>query len=543
VVTRTTFLSATLIGLLALTGCANKRSQQSTARTNAPTYAPRANSQVYYQRSYQPGDAPPADLAWGDVYVDQQVYAQPVEQYPAEMLGYETMSSGEQVVVVTYVHTYVDPIETYPRVYWAGRWYYNVGGTFVFWDPYWNTWTYYWGPPAPLCIAWNYHYPWVAYSWGVGYYGAGWYWGGAGYYGWHAYGRPPSGWRPSHGPNGDPGGPTDGGRPSHSPNGDGGGGGGGGGDPMTGVEAGGTRPIAPPPTTGAGVVGDARDVAGPKPERATGPGKGAPVVGAKVDEKPGRAPVEPTTRVAAGAGDVKPPRAAGEPQRITPSKPPRAPVATTTPTRSNEFATPRQQPARARVPAVVQVHDEHGGTTVRPTYAPPTARRTPTATVTRKPTTIGTTTNPTRASTSTPARASTPSSSGPTYRTVTPTRSSSSSYSPSRSSSSGSSYSPSRSSGGSSYSPSRSSGGSSYSPSRSSGGSSYSPSRSSGGSSYSPSRSSGGSSFSPSRSSGGSSFSPSRSSGGGGGGFSPSRGGGGGGGGAPSRSSGGGGRR
>jgi hypothetical protein len=531
VVTRTTFLSATLIGLLALTGCANKRSQQSTARTNAPTYAPRANSQVYYQRAYQPGDAPPADLAWGDVYVDQQVYAQPVEQYPAEMVGYETMSSGEQVVVITYVHTYVDPIETYPRVYWAGRWYYNVGGTFVFWDPYWNTWTYYWGPPAPLVVAWNYHYPWVAYSWGVGYYGAGWYWGGVGYYGWHAYGRPPTGWRPSHGPNGDPGGPTDGGRPSHSPNGDGGGGGGGG-DPMTGVEAGGTRPIAPPPTTGAGVVGDARDVAAPKdPARAKdGPGNGAPVVGAKVDDKPGRAPVDTTrTRVAAGGTDVKPPRAGAEPQRIAPSKPPRAPVATTTPTRSNEFATPRQQPARARVPAVVQVHDEHGGTTVRPTYDPPTARRTPTATVTRKPTTIGTTTNPTRASSSTPARASTPSSSGPTYRTVTPTRSSSSS--PTRSSSSGS-YSPSRSSSsGSSYSPSRSS----YSPSRSSGGSSYSPSRSSGGSSYSPSRSSGGSSFSPSRSSGGSSFSPSRSSGGGGGGFSPSRGGGGGGHSAPAR--------
>ncbi|MFV8751552.1 hypothetical protein ACNOYE_13495 [Nannocystaceae bacterium ST9] len=537
-VTRTNFLStalsASLIGLLALTGCANKRSQQS-ARAPAPTYAPRADSQVYYQRTYQDGDAPPADLAWGDVYVDNQVYAQPVDTYPAEMVGYETMTSGEQVVVVTYVHTYIDPIETYPRVYWAGRWYYNVNGSFVFWDAYWGSWVYYYGPPAPLVVAWNYHYPWVGYCWGNGYYGPGWYWGGTGYYGWHAYGRPPTGWRPSHGPNGDPGGPT-GGRPSHGPNG------GGtpptGGDPPTGVEAGGTRPITPPVTTSNGnAVAGARDVAAPgKPPRAGDPTTTNPSVGVAGTDvtaptKPGRAPVTAARRTDITAS--KPPRAGSDPssatpaRRIEPSQPPRAPVVSgPTASRAN-FAAPRQQPARARVPSVVQVHDASGGTT-RPTYDPPTARRAPTATVTRRaPTTVGTNPNPRSPSTSTaPSRsthASTPSSSGPTYRTVTPSHSpsSSSSSSPSRS------YSPSSSSPSRSYSPSSSSPSRSYSPSHSSSPSrSSSPSSSSPSRSYSPSRSSGGggSSFSPSRSSGGGGHSsPPRSSGGGGGHSSPPR--------------------
>jgi hypothetical protein len=540
VVTRTTFFSAALIGLLALTGCANKRSQQQMARTSAPVYAPRADSQVYYKRAYNDGDAPPSDLAYGDVYVDNQAYAAAYGDYPAEMVGYETMTSGEQVVVVTYVHTYVDPIETYPRVYWAGRWYYNVNGSFVFWDPFWGSWVYYWGPPAPLVVAWNYHYPWVGYCWGHGYYGAGWYWGGTSHYGWHAYGRPPTDWRPSHGPNGDPGGPT-GGRPEHGPNDPEGGPG------RTGIESNGADSIGAPTTTGAGVTPGGRDVAPPtKPDRAgSTPTLAAGATDVAPPSKPGRAPLAGSQQPKLSATSVTPSKPArsmsdsAPARRIEPSQPPRAPVAaTTTPARAD--LAPRQQPARARVPSIVQVHDAAGGTT-RPSYAPPTARRAPTATVTRtappsRSTTIGTNPNPRSPSSATaPTRMSSPSSTGPTYRTVTPSSSSHRATAPSRSSSP--SYSPSRS-----YTPSRSSS-PSYSPSRSyspSSSGSYSPSRSSGGSSYSPSRSSGGSSYSPSRSSGGgSSFSPSRSSGGGGG-FSPSRssGGGGGGrsGGAPSRS-------
>src|SRR5690606_10714910 len=242
-----------------MSGCAKHKQQ-----TAEPIHAAPPNA-AYYQQSYQPGDAPPSDYAYADVYVQDQYFSDPFEGQPEDTVGYETLSSGEQVVVVHYVHTYPEPIETFPRVYWAGRWYYDVHGSFVFWDPYWGVWSYYGGPPAPLVVVWNYHYPWVAYWWGVGYYGAGWYWGGVGYYGYHAYGRAPSNWRPSRGPNGDPGGPT-GGRPSTGPSGGGGSGGG-----TTGVEASGTRDI------------------------------GAPGTGTQ----PGRVPAEPA--VAAGGRDVQAP--------------------------------------------------------------------------------------------------------------------------------------------------------------------------------------------------------------------------------------------
>ena len=71
-----------------------------------------------------------------------------------EVVGYESLSSGDKVYVVTYVHTYPEPIDTYPRVYWSGRWYYNVNGDFVFWSPAYG-WVYYWGPPLPLVACWN----------------------------------------------------------------------------------------------------------------------------------------------------------------------------------------------------------------------------------------------------------------------------------------------------------------------------------------------------------------------------------------------------
>ncbi|MFY0537134.1 hypothetical protein [Nannocystis pusilla] len=93
---------------------------------------------------------------------------------------------------MTYVHTYPEAIETYPRVWWSNRWYYNINGNFVYYSPYYNNWVYYWGPPSPLVYAWNYYYPWVPYSYGWGFYGNGWYWGGPGYWGYHAWGMPPS---------------------------------------------------------------------------------------------------------------------------------------------------------------------------------------------------------------------------------------------------------------------------------------------------------------------------------------------------------------
>ena len=123
-----------------------------------------------------------------------------VVQDPAELVGYETLSDGSKVKVVTYVHTYPEPIESYPKVYWSERWYYNVNGNFVFYSPYYGGWTYYWGPPHPLVYAWNGYYPWAPYAYGYGYYGRGYYWGGAGYYGWHAYGAAPSNYQPTHRP-------------------------------------------------------------------------------------------------------------------------------------------------------------------------------------------------------------------------------------------------------------------------------------------------------------------------------------------------------
>ncbi|MBL4688438.1 MAG: hypothetical protein JKY37_27870, partial [Nannocystaceae bacterium] len=106
------------------------------------------------------------------------------------VVGYHDLSSGDRAQVVTYTHTYVEPIDSFPRVYWAGSWYYNVHGDFVFYDPYYSGWVYYYGSPGPLVACWNGYYPYSPYYWGVGYYGAGWYWGGVGVYGYHAYGIP-----------------------------------------------------------------------------------------------------------------------------------------------------------------------------------------------------------------------------------------------------------------------------------------------------------------------------------------------------------------
>ncbi|HET6584896.1 MAG TPA: hypothetical protein VFG69_15675, partial [Nannocystaceae bacterium] len=169
---RVVIAGACLSGVLAL-GCAGRNRDQLDGYPSQPGR----------QIIAQPG-------GYEDVYVADQRY---VEQAPADgrqVVGYDTLSDGSQVEVVQYVHTYPEQIETYPRVYWANNWYYNVNGDFVYWSPAYGGWVYYWGPPAPLVSCWNLYYPWAPYYWGVGFYGAGWYWGGVGYYGYHAYGLP-----------------------------------------------------------------------------------------------------------------------------------------------------------------------------------------------------------------------------------------------------------------------------------------------------------------------------------------------------------------
>ncbi len=164
-----------LLGLaLSATGCGKK---QQAPVVNAP-------GTIY-------GAAPRTVLAEPsarqDVYIEQSIrYDEPPAEYP-EALGYDELSNGEQVVVVEYVHTYPEEIETFPEVAWAGRTYYNVHGDFVYWSDGWG-WCYYLGPPAPLVTYWNGYYPWAPYAWGVGYYGPGYYWGGVSMYGYHAYG-------------------------------------------------------------------------------------------------------------------------------------------------------------------------------------------------------------------------------------------------------------------------------------------------------------------------------------------------------------------
>ena len=506
---RLTLVTAALVALVSLSGCSRANSRA----TANPTYAP-PNAVAYQQANYQTGDLPRANTAYADVYVQDQYYAPATAGYPTDTLGYETLSTGDQVAVVTYVHTYPEAIETFPRVYWAGRWYYNVQGSFVFWDPYWDTWAYYYGPPVPLVYTWNYHYPWVAYSYGVGYYGAGWYWGGVGYYGYHAYGRPPDYWRPSHNPNADPGGPTAGSRPTAHPNPPV--------DTTPGVVAAGNRDVQAPNLPGSAPAkpGRAPVAAAPGANNVTRNPTTSATPAAPTDvaaPAPSRAPSRATPTVATSPevrSQPKPGRAPIDARRVEPSKPPRAPVASVS-------------PSRARVPQV-QVHANSPQST-RPTYAPPTTRATQPSRSPTRSVSVGTNHNPR------PAPTATPSSSGPTYRTYTPpanpSRSSvpnygssspSRSYSPSQSSSPSRSYSPSHSSPSRSYSPSHSSPSRSYSPSHSSPSRSYSPSHSSGGGgrSYSPSHSSGGG--------GGRSFSPSHSGGGGGRSFSPSHSGGGG---------------
>jgi len=448
-----------------------------------------------------------------DVYVAEQQY---VEQQAApvqsggdpQVVGYDTLSDGTRVEVVTYVHTYPDPIDTYPRVYWAGNWYYNVNGDFVYWSPAYGGWVYYWGPPAPLVACWNVYYPWAPYYWGVGFYGAGWYWGGVGYYGYHAYGLPVvhehhhhhHQWSDAHpgGPSSDPGGSSK--------------------DPSTGGPADGPARRKRPDETPVARRNLPEDGAGDAPRR-DGPSRSPDArdpakQGASPPQRDGgdaRKRADAIAGTGPQRGESRPSRTVpvrtyetGSGQRVT-TIDPNARVTSTAPSR-----TPRTV---GTIPAS-QARDPFSGRDTAPSWDQPVAA------------------SPARPSSpqrsSAPSRAPSAWDSSPSRDSFSPSRGTapSRSYSPtpsgpSRSSAPSRSYSPPASSPSRSYSPpSRSSSPSrSYSPpSRSS-----SPSRSMSPPSRSaPSRSSapsgGGRSFSPSRSSGPSrSSAPTRSSGGGGG--------------------------
>ena len=199
---------AACLSLLTAAGCAASSHGDATMRagTQQQAYASvytnpgAASLQTSGTAVVSDTNAPPPSYAtqaaqFEQVGVIDSSYAEPTQDLP-NLVGYENLSSGDRVPVVVYVHTYPDPVETYARVRWSGRWYYNVQGSLVYWSEFYGGWVAYYSPPIYLTWAWNWHYPWISYGWGCGYYGCGWYWGGAGYYGWHAYGRPPGWYRP-----------------------------------------------------------------------------------------------------------------------------------------------------------------------------------------------------------------------------------------------------------------------------------------------------------------------------------------------------------
>ena len=116
-------------------GCSNKSGQQ-TQQPNQVAATPYASGYYtgYSDQYAEPGRAPQGGQGqlvtaepgeFQGVYVDAQGYAEPTSDNP-NLVGYDTLNSGERVQVVEYIHTYPDPIETYPQVWWSGRYYYNV---------------------------------------------------------------------------------------------------------------------------------------------------------------------------------------------------------------------------------------------------------------------------------------------------------------------------------------------------------------------------------------------------------------------------------
>ena len=146
-------------------------------------------------------------------------------QLASGLIGHETYEN-QRLEVVQYIHGYVQPVESYPVVTWAGRSYYNIEGSLVFYSADVGAWVYYWTPPAQLIYVWNDRFPAQQYVWADGCYGTSWYWGGVRDDGFHRYATtgyrpwyppvPPSGRPqvPGQGRPGHPGKPGDPGRPS-----------------------------------------------------------------------------------------------------------------------------------------------------------------------------------------------------------------------------------------------------------------------------------------------------------------------------------------
>jgi hypothetical protein len=69
----------------------------------------------------------------------EEVHIVTAEPVPApvvtDVIAYKTLDDGTSVEVVTYVHSYVEPVTAHPSVVWSGRVYYNVGGSFVHFSP------------------------------------------------------------------------------------------------------------------------------------------------------------------------------------------------------------------------------------------------------------------------------------------------------------------------------------------------------------------------------------------------------------------------
>ncbi|MCA9657026.1 MAG: hypothetical protein KC486_01665, partial [Myxococcales bacterium] len=116
----------------------------------------KSKEETLYPEDLPPPVAETETVIYQDIYIETEEVMQASEENP-DLVGVETLSNGDRVEVVTYVHTYPEAIETFPQVYWGGRYYYNVHGNFVFYSSYYHCWCYYWGPPAPLVYAWNYY--------------------------------------------------------------------------------------------------------------------------------------------------------------------------------------------------------------------------------------------------------------------------------------------------------------------------------------------------------------------------------------------------
>ncbi|MEZ4452037.1 MAG: hypothetical protein R3B09_21415 [Nannocystaceae bacterium] len=192
-------------------GCAHRRAAQPTETIVETTVEIPGQAVYVADPATQAGvvavaEAPPAPATYQAMvpyddqsYIEETYALDPVADNP-DLLGYETTSTGQQLEVYVYVINVVQPIETYPRVWWSGRWYYNIDGYLVFYSPTFTRWCYYYGPPVGLAYAWNSYYPAQPYRWSTGYYGSGWYWGGTNRQGTHAYSRNTYPGGPAHRP-------------------------------------------------------------------------------------------------------------------------------------------------------------------------------------------------------------------------------------------------------------------------------------------------------------------------------------------------------